>query len=237
MWGHWKRQRRRKSVGALPVTIYHFGNYGGEPDLFSRLSSPPTLRVAMSPHPSDSDLQQATKFTETPTAKWSYFSRSPALARSSHSLVFDGGVIYLFGGEQSPRQPVDAEPQLIGALHWLNTSEKNPAWNLSSAMRQRRSSSSSGADDNREVVPAPRVGAAATLDGKTMYLWGGRGGKDMDPLDKHQAGFWKVKVGEVCLTWERVKAVNEEDAPESRSYHSMVSIQVSAFREYAILRD
>ncbi len=161
------------------------------------------------------------------TATWNYISRSPALARSSHSLFIRNGVIYIYGGERAPRTPVDAESQLIGALHSLNTNETSPAWNVSSAMRQRKLSSS-GAPNEMEAVPAPRVGAAICMIGENMYLWGGRGGQEMTPLDKYQSGLWKVKPDAVSLTWQRVKAVNEEQAPDPRSYHTMASSQVGA---------
>lgn len=83
-------------------------------------------------------------------------------------------------------------------------------------------------------IPEPRVGATTVWDKATerLYLWGGRGGVDMAPLPSEQAGFWAGRIilgsespigdtGEI--KWEKVNAVNEEDAPDPRSYHAAVS--------------
>jgi hypothetical protein len=82
------------------------------------------------------------------------------------------------------------------------------------------------------ITPEPRVGATTVWDPttKSMYLWGGRGGVDMTPLDHEQAGIWGGQVDETGLSnvirWERVVAINEDDAPESRSYHAAVTSEV-----------
>lgn len=45
----------------------------------------------------------------------------------------------------------------------------------------------------------------------------------MAPLPQSSAGPWKAKVSAgTSVEWERLTAVNEEDAPEPRSYHVSV---------------
>jgi len=56
-----------------------------------------------------------------------------------------------------------------------------------------------------------------------LYLWGGRGGVDMTPLDRKQAGVWKGRVTSTFIEWERMIASNEDESPEPRSYHATAS--------------
>lgn len=77
-------------------------------------------------------------------------------------------------------------------------------------------------------IPTPRVGASTIFHEDSLYLWGGRGGVDMAPLPQSSAGPWKAKLSAgTGVEWERLAAVNEEDAPEPRSYHVSVVHDVS----------
>lgn len=80
-------------------------------------------------------------------------------------------------------------------------------------------------------TPDPRVGATTVWDpvSESLYLWGGRGGVDMAPLSGNQAGVWRgqIKAGfPESVEWQRLKAVNEHEAPEPRSYHAAVLCEV-----------
>ncbi|KAH0828774.1 galactose oxidase [Lanmaoa asiatica] len=79
-------------------------------------------------------------------------------------------------------------------------------------------------------VPEPRVGATAVYDTHTnsLYVWGGRGGVNMAPLDRFQAGIWKIPLDALdsadTVPWQRLPSVNDDSdaAPPLRSFHASV---------------
>jgi len=140
-------------------------------------------------------------------ASWKPLSLAPtaaqALTRSSHALVAHAGKAYIFGGELKPRIPLDAE------LHVVDISSGNHNF------VQAQTASAEGAE-----VPAPRVGTALAKVGNALYLWGGRGGKDMKPLSGE---LWKFDLGkQESGKWE--KLATKGDQPEERSYHVLTGV-------------
>ncbi|KAG8221434.1 galactose oxidase [Butyriboletus roseoflavus] len=146
--------------------------------------------------------------------RWSLVSTLASNARSSHcAAVTHSGRLLLYSGELRPRIPVD------GALHLLDLESHTPsrALNPSPALTH---------------APDPRVGATAVYDPHTdsLYVWGGRGGVDMGPLDRFQAGIWKAPLDGLDIAdtvpWERLPSVNDDDdsdaAPALRSFHASV---------------
>ncbi|KAJ6550090.1 hypothetical protein B0H19DRAFT_1160348 [Mycena capillaripes] len=85
---------------------------------------------------------------------------SDALTRSSHSLAIVKDSAYLFGGELTPRKPVDAHLYTVD----LKTGQVS---------RQ---------IFEPENAPAARVGATFSAATGSLWLWGGRGGKDIAAL-------------------------------------------------------
>jgi len=142
--------------------------------------------------------------------RWSLVSAVASNARSSHcAAVTHTGRLLLYSGERLPRIPLHA------TLHALD---------LESPAQQR----SLGPSLALTHVPEPRVGASAIHDPHTnsLYVWGGRGGVDMAPLDRFQAGIWKAPLGGLDTTdtipWERLPFINDDSdaAPALRSYHA-----------------
>lgn len=73
--------------------------------------------------------------------------------------------------------------------------------------------------------PPLRVGAASVVLNGMIYLWGGRGGKEMTALD--EAGrFWifDPKTRSFSQT-----PAPKGDIPEPRSYHSLAAIDVEQY--------
>jgi Kelch motif len=168
----------------------------------------------------------------SPIARWTLLSRSPSLARSSHCLsVTPTGRLFLYGGELLPRTPGDAIPTARGTVHSLNLSSNAiqsvslPSVSLPDGLEWSSASLKLPTDVN---VPDPRVGAASVTIGEYLYVWGGRGGIDMSPLPRIQAGIWRLSLGteDAEPTWDRIGATNEEDAPQIRSYHAMTRYEV-----------
>ncbi|BGP24728.1 kelch repeat containing protein [Rhodotorula toruloides] len=136
----------------------------------------------------------------TLTASWRKIASLDTLQRSSHSLAVAGPRAYIFGGELKPRTPVDADLSVLdiadGSLSTLSASTSS--W------------------------PTPRVGASLTSHPATsaLYLWGGRGGKDMGALTSDSGTIWKFDVSEG--KWDEVNT--EGERPEGRSYHTMCAV-------------
>ncbi|CAH9072832.1 unnamed protein product [Cuscuta epithymum] len=73
-------------------------------------------------------------------------------ARSSHAITIVGQKVYAFGGEFTPRVPVDNQ------LYVFNLSDQT--WSLAEAVTG--------------DVPPPRVGVTMATIGETIYIFGGR---------------------------------------------------------------
>jgi hypothetical protein len=72
-----------------------------------------------------------------------------------------------------------------------------------------------------DPAPSPRVGtAAATLNGKT-YIFSGRGGAAMAPIDE-QGAIWCLD--HASSSWSKIEPANPSaPVPEPRSYHAFVA--------------
>lgn len=156
---------------------------------------------------------------------WSLISKTATKARSSHCVTVTNNCrLLVYGGELVPRKPVD------GSLYSfdLNSHSEKPedSWIPLSPIAVASSE-----------MPEPRVGATTVWDpdSESLYLWGGRGGIDMTPLGGSQPGVWKgqIKAGSSgSVEWKRLKASNEDEAPEPRSYHAAVLCEVRQLKKF-----
>ena len=137
-------------------------------------------------------------------ATWKRISSSISLPRSSHSISIVKGKAYIFGGEEQPREPVNNEMHVY-TLPSSGVSEADynkiaPQVNL----------------DTGEVPP-PRVGHTANAIGDKIYVFGGRGGKSMQPLEEHG----RVWVFDIKLSsWTFLDPLKGSRYPAARSYHA-----------------
>ncbi|KAI1793182.1 hypothetical protein LXA43DRAFT_286162 [Ganoderma leucocontextum] len=166
-----------------------------------------------------------------PAAHWFSLSKTPFLARSSHCVsVTKSGILIVFGGELKPRTPIDTgvgdDTTPRGSLHVFDLAKGllSQGWRM---LTPDPKHISPGADMDQSL-PEPRVGATTVWLNDALYLWGGRGGQDMAPLSAQQAGIWKATIRasegpQQSVRWERVAATNEDQAPESCSYHVSVA--------------
>lgn len=148
--------------------------------------------------------------------RWSLVSALASNARSSHcATVTNTGRLLLYSGERLPRIPVDSVVHVLDLGATTPQRALDPSPTLSHA-------------------PVPRVGATAVHDPHTnaLYVWGGRGGVNMAPLDRFQAGIWKAQLDQLdstsTLAWERLPTVNDDSdaAPALRSYHCSALAEV-----------
>lgn len=135
----------------------------------------------------------------TTTAKWTKIATTPQLQRSSHTLSAINSTIYIFGGELKPREPRDND------LHKIDVTKPQTA-----------SVESIAATRN---APTPRVGATTAKIGSTMYMFSGRGGVAMAPIDEKGA-LWALDTK--SDRWSCVEPSSGE-VPEARSYHCTAS--------------
>ncbi|MCJ1367272.1 hypothetical protein MMC16_006404 [Acarospora aff. strigata] len=129
------------------------------------------------------------------------------LPRSSHSLSIIKGRAYIFGGEIRPREPVD------NVMHIYTL----PSSGVTEADYQ---DIPAKASDGGEEVPAPRVGHTASVVEDRIYIFGGRGGKDMTSSEeKGRVWVFDTKTNK----WSYIDPAKGSPYPEARSYHASTS--------------
>lgn len=137
-------------------------------------------------------------------AKWDRID-APPLPRSSHSLSVIAGRAYIFGGEITPREPVDNDMHIITL----------PSGTVTSA--DYRAVPAKG-----EEIPEKRVGHTAAVIAERIFVFGGRGGKEMKPLEEHG----RVWVYDTRTdTWSFLDPMPGTPYPAARSYHSSVAVE------------
>lgn len=148
------------------------------------------------------------KSTHPLNAKWERINSTP-LPRSSHTLAVVAGRAYIFGGEISPREPVDNDMHIITL----------PYDALSSADYK---SVPAQAETTGGEVPEKRVGHTAAVIGERIFVWGGRGGKEMKPLEeKGRVWVYDTRTD----AWSFLDPMPGTPFPEARSYHSSLAIE------------
>ncbi|GAA5858183.1 hypothetical protein JCM1840_001076 [Sporobolomyces johnsonii] len=126
---------------------------------------------------------------------------SAALTRSSHGLAVIQGQAFVFGGELKPRTPVQGDLTVL---------------DLSAGSTRTLSPTSTASTSS---WPASRVGATLVAHEDKLYLWGGRGGKDMGTFTA-EAGIWEFDAQKEQWTELETKG----DQPEPRSFHTMCAL-------------
>ena len=141
-------------------------------------------------------------------AKWHRID-APPLPRSSHTISVISGRAYIFGGEVSPREPVDNDMHIITL----------PSGTVTSADYQ---SLPAKPDSVGGLVPEKRVGHTASVIGERIFVFGGRGGKQMKPLEENgRVWIYDTRTD----TWSYVDPEPGTPYPAARSYHASVSIE------------
>ncbi|KAE9406216.1 galactose oxidase [Gymnopus androsaceus JB14] len=132
-----------------------------------------------------------------------------AIPRSSHTLSVISRRGYIFGGEIVPREPVDNAMHVVA----LPFSTSYPKYSQLDAR-----------PDAGTEVPQARVGHSAAVIDRKIFVFGGRGGADMQPLEEN---------GRLWVYDTRVDAWSFLDpvpgpVPSSRSYHTSLAIDKPA---------
>ncbi|MCJ1450254.1 hypothetical protein MMC28_000583 [Mycoblastus sanguinarius] len=142
-------------------------------------------------------------------AAWHRIPTNTLLPRSSHSLSVVKSKAYIFGGEQKPREPVDNHVHVFT----LPSSEHDE---VDYQIISSQSSTIGGG------IPSPRVGHTASVVNDRIYIFGGRGGKAMKPLEENG----RVWVYDTKLDrWNFLDPAKGSSFPEPRSYHASASTE------------
>ena len=127
------------------------------------------------------------------------------VARSSHEVSLAGGKVLLFGGEHTPRVPIDAHV-------WALEQQAGGAWAWQKLV-------------SHGEAPPPRIGHAQAAVGTRLYVMGGRQGEKMDETPLSDLFCFDTATSQ----WECVApAPDSAPPPTPRSYHRMVSAPVRA---------
>ncbi|KAJ9259423.1 hypothetical protein DTO207G8_986 [Paecilomyces variotii] len=139
---------------------------------------------------------------------WTKLISDTSIRRSSQTLAVLAGNAYIYGGELRPREPVDSMVYRVALDRDINTTKES----------SRLSMISTTTNNN---IPSPRVGSASTaLNGK-VYIFSGRGGTAMAPIEE-KGSFWVFNPEN--STWAQVAPSSEQlPYPVGRSYHALAS--------------
>ncbi|RVX71212.1 hypothetical protein B0A52_04786 [Exophiala mesophila] len=137
-------------------------------------------------------------------ATWKQCTTSSLIRRSSQTLAVIGKTAYIYGGELRPREPVDA------AIYCCTICQADQ----SSQDSQVTTIAATGA-------PQPRVGSWSTsLNGK-LYLFSGRGGAAMAPIEE-RGTLWSFDPQ--IRSWAAITPRDTEAPfPSGRSYHALTN--------------
>ena len=153
-------------------------------------------------------------------ATWKRIPTDTILPRSSHSLSIIKSKAYIFGGEQQPREPVDNHVHVF-SLQSANDDEVDYQIIRSKATT------------NDGAVPCPRVGHTAGVVDDRIYVFGGRGGKAMKPLEENgRVWVFDTKMNQ----WSYLDPAKDSPYPAARSYHASTSTEhpVNTSQEKAV---
>ncbi|OJK01901.1 hypothetical protein ASPACDRAFT_8362, partial [Aspergillus aculeatus ATCC 16872] len=128
---------------------------------------------------------------------------STSIQRSSQTLTILGDNAYIYGGELRPREPVDS------TVYRLALSPTSPT------------TSTPTPTSTAHAHPQPRVGTASTALANKLYIFSGRGGPAMAPIEEHGA-LWVFDSTD--SVWTQLTP-SDPDAPfpVGRSYHALTT--------------
>ncbi|KAJ4403341.1 hypothetical protein N0V91_006572 [Didymella pomorum] len=140
---------------------------------------------------------------------WQKIHSNDRLKRSSQIASVIDGTLHIFGGEVQPRQPVDDKVDVVVL------STESPAHETKAASN----------------APSPRVGTAAAVLINALYIFSGRGGVDMAPVDEAGA-VWAYTPS--THAWTQLQPSDPSaPVPPARSYHTSTSDGARTFYVHA----
>ncbi|KLU86772.1 hypothetical protein MAPG_05782, partial [Magnaporthiopsis poae ATCC 64411] len=137
------------------------------------------------------------------SATWTKLASTARLQRSSQCLSVLDSRAWIFGGELLPRQPVDSQFDVV---------------KLGDAQEPGRVATLPAAAE----APSPRVGSTITALKDALYMFSGRGGLAMAPIEEKGA-LWRYSPAQSAWKLIVPAAASASSYPAGRSYHAMAS--------------
>ncbi|KAL4940084.1 hypothetical protein BDV06DRAFT_230600 [Aspergillus oleicola] len=138
-------------------------------------------------------------------AIWKKLLSDESIQRSSQTLSVVGNNAYIYGGELRPREPVDS------AVYRIPVNQGDV------------SSTAITTVTHLANTPQPRVGAASTTVNGKIFIFSGRGGTAMAPIEENDA-LWVFDTTAPKDEWYQLKpADSQAPYPAGRSYHAQTS--------------
>ncbi|OAL25362.1 hypothetical protein AYO22_05239 [Fonsecaea multimorphosa] len=129
---------------------------------------------------------------------WKKYASSSLIRRSSQTLAVIEKTAYIYGGELRPREPVDP------GVYACSIGQGR---RVSAVMVPR--------------APQSRVGSASTALKGRVYVFSGRGGTAMAPIEEHGA-FWSFDPA--TQSWSEIIPRDPQSPfPPGRSYHALTN--------------
>ncbi|KFA51305.1 hypothetical protein S40293_04401 [Stachybotrys chartarum IBT 40293] len=164
-----------------------------------------------------------------PSATWTRLTSSNRLQRSSHALSIVESKVFIFGGELTPRQPVDSQLDVIDLK--VSANGKRCQFMSSTDPSDQPHAATVETLPAPSLVPSPRVGTASAVLNGDIYIFSGRGGIAMDAIDEG-GKLWRYSPSETA--WSVVElAFPDNPAPAPRSYYAMTSDGISKIYVHA----
>jgi hypothetical protein len=161
-------------------------------------------------------------------ASWKKLAATAAIQRSSQTLAVIADKAYIYGGELRPREPVDSDVYAF-RLDPGRSFDLSLPYHPSPACPVSRLMYRAGTPNTRvspislstSFKPQPRVGAASTaLNGK-LYIFSGRGGGAMAPIEE-LGSFWVLDPS--SNSWSQLTPKDPvAPFPAGRSYHAVTN--------------
>ena len=125
------------------------------------------------------------------------------LSRSSHTANIINNKLYIFGGENQPRVPIDNNLLIFDI-------DQNK-WQIHVTNSQ---------NENKTDLPLSRLGhSSCSLENK-LYIFGGRNSISMDDSSLNDLYEFDTSTSKWCKLESR-----NQNEPEKRSYHSMCALE------------
>merc|ERR1712198_58485 len=140
--------------------------------------------------------------------KVSFEDKQSPINRSSHAISIIGNVLYVMGGENTARVPIDSAVYAID-ISKQDLKDGSAAWRKIQI---------------QENSPSPRIAHSQAVIGNRIYIFGGRQGITMDESPLNDLHYFDTQTE----TWTEV-AFKGGNAPSARSFHQMVSVGSSLF--------
>ncbi|RNJ58804.1 hypothetical protein D7B24_004169 [Verticillium nonalfalfae] len=151
------------------------------------------------------------------SAKWLRIASSQRLCRSSQAVSVVDQKTYVFGGELVPRKPIDNQ---IDTVDVENEKGRKKSMQLH-AFANRSANPTVKTIPAPAEAPIPRVGSPSTTINGNIWIFSGRGGLDMKPVEE-QGTLWRYEPG--AAKWSSVKPADPAAPyPAGRSYHCVTS--------------